>query len=100
MGGSNPVCLEGNELGELRTTVSLLLFAVVNIYMDELAAAEMLPVRFEECSGCEDSAKDASSYDETIRSFAEQVVAQVHSEAGVSRERSASNIDRFSDYDD
>ena len=51
MGGSNPVCLEGNELGELRTTVSLLFFAVVNIYMDELAAAEMLPVGFEECSG-------------------------------------------------
>ena len=60
----------------------------------------MRPVGFVVCSGCEDSAKDASSYDDTIRSLAEQVVAQGHSQAGVSRDRSTSNIDRFSDYDD
>ena len=58
------------------------------------------PLDLKSARGCEDSAKDASSYDDTIRSFAEQVVAQVHSQAGVSREGSTSNIVRFSDYDD
>jgi hypothetical protein len=79
--------LDDDRLGELHATVSVLLFAVANLYMDDLAAAKRLPVRMKNLLGHEDGPKGVPSHEDSIRSFAAQVVARVHSKAGVSQRR-------------